>query len=62
MTPPTRSKTDNIFRVRRGGGWGNGAFVRAAFRYGSAPSFRNNDIGFRCAQRGARQPLVKVTP
>ena len=58
----TRTKpTDNIFRVFRGGGWGNGALVRAAYRNDSTPTNRGSSIGFRCAQRGCRQQILKVT-
>lgn len=61
----TRTKpTDNIFRVRRGGSWDNSSatIVRAAFRYDCTPTFRLSNIGFRCAQRGSRQPMGKGTP
>jgi formylglycine-generating enzyme required for sulfatase activity len=49
--------------VFRGGSWDNtsATIVRAAFRIGDTPSVRGGDIGFRCAQRGVRQPL-KVQP
>ena len=36
------------YRVRRGGGWGNGAQdCRAAFRFYSSPGYRSFDFGFR---------------
>ena len=36
-------------RVVRGGSWGNGArYVRAAYRLGSEPDGRGDDLGFRC--------------
>lgn len=55
----TRTKpADNIFRVRRGGGWGNGAFVRAAYRDVVTPTYRYFNFGFRTAQSGCRQVLV----
>lgn len=38
-------------RVRRGGGWRLGAgFVRAAYRNGSDPGYRDNFLGFRLAR------------
>jgi formylglycine-generating enzyme required for sulfatase activity len=39
-------------RVYRGGGWYNvdPSYLRAAFRLGSSPSYRNNNLGFRCAR------------
>ena len=56
--------TDNFPRVHRGGSWSvaSASGVRAAFRYGYTPTLRNDYFGFRCAQRGSRQPLGKVTP
>ena len=64
MTPPTKPPADNRLRVPRGGTWRitTATNVRAAFRYGNTPSYRSYYIGFRCAQRGARMTLVKVTP
>ncbi len=43
--------TNGDSRVRRGGGLvGNPSRVRAAGRFGSAPYFKNDVIGFRCAR------------
>lgn len=55
--------TDKRRRVSRGGSWSvtSASVVRAAFRNDISPSYRDDNIGFRCAQRGARMPL-KVTP
>ena len=55
--------TDNFPRVYRGGSWSDSSatFVRAAWRVVSTPTDRSDDVGFRCAQRGVRQPL-KVQP
>ena len=42
---------DAATRVIRGGGW-NGSeasWVRPTFRYGSVPTVRSHEIGFRCA-------------
>ena len=63
MKPTPIKPTDDLRRVFRGGSWGysSATLVRAAFRLGSTPSFRDDNLGFRCAQRGARMPL-KVTP
>ena len=39
------------WRVLRGGSWsGSPRSLRSALRFGSAPAFRINDLGFRCAQ------------
>ncbi len=39
------------YRVFRGGNWGNGALdARASVRRGFEPSYRNDNIGLRCAQ------------
>jgi formylglycine-generating enzyme required for sulfatase activity len=39
-----------IYRVYRGGSWSNGAAIcRAASRYGNAPGYRNDFLGFRPA-------------
>jgi formylglycine-generating enzyme required for sulfatase activity len=56
---PTKQPTDNLRFVIRGGGWGDirAVWVRAAFRNGIAPAYRFATLGFRCAQRGCRQPL-----
>ena len=63
MTTPTKQPTDTLYRLFRGGSWyGTSApDVHAAYRDDGTPSIRIDDIGFRCAQRGARMPL-KVTP
>ena len=63
MNPTKQPKPDYLYRVIHGGSWNNttATLVRAAYRYGGTPTDRYNDFGFRCAQRGARQPL-KVTP
>jgi formylglycine-generating enzyme required for sulfatase activity len=38
-------------RVTRGGGWlVLGKFCQAAYRHGSAPAYRHNDLGFRLAR------------
>ncbi len=38
-------------RVVRGGSWFDVArLVRAAYRYGFSPDYRNGDLGFRCAR------------
>ena len=40
-------------RVLRGGSWGNAsAYLRAAYRVNSYPTFRNLFYGFRCARHG----------
>lgn len=64
MTPAIKPKTDNLYRVFRGGAWyGTSATnVRAAYRYDYAPMDRYNFIGFRCAQRGCRQILRGTSP
>ena len=56
--------TDTFRRVFRGGSWyySSTTFVRAAYRGGNTRSDRHSDIGFRCAQRGCRQQILKVTP
>jgi formylglycine-generating enzyme required for sulfatase activity len=55
--------TDNFPRVFRGESWyySTATVVRAAYRYVNSPSLRYYYFGFRCAQRGVRQPL-KVQP
>jgi formylglycine-generating enzyme required for sulfatase activity len=64
MKPTPIKPTDNRLRVLRGGGcyYSTATGVRAAFRNDDTPSLRNDGVGFRCAQRGARMTLVKVTP
>ena len=64
MKPTPLKPTDDLRRVYRGGSWNysTATFVRAAFRLVNSPTFRINNVGFRCAQRGARMTLVKVTP
>ena len=56
---PTPKPTDTLYRVFRGGSWyGTTATdVRAAYRYGYTPSYRNVNRGFRTAQTGCRLPL-----
>ena len=64
MTSPSKP-TDNRLRVFRGGSWGStsASVVRAAFRYGGVtPTYRNPNVGFRTAQTGCRQQVLKVTP
>ena len=64
-TKPPKPPTDTFRRVLRGGGsWiiTSASIVRAAYRIGNTPSYRYNYIGFRCAQRGCRQQILKVTP
>ena len=63
MTPPINPPADNFPRVYRGGGWDGlvAAGVRAVYRFAGVPANRGNILGFRCAQRGVRQPL-KVQP
>ena len=64
MTPPINPPTDNLYRVLRGGGWhyDDAAGVRAADRVADAPAIGSSDLGFRCAQRGAKMPVGKGTP
>ena len=61
---PTNPKTDNFPRVFLGGAWNyrDAAGVRAAFRHTGAPANWGDILGFRCAQRGAKMPVGKVTP
>jgi formylglycine-generating enzyme required for sulfatase activity len=61
---PTKPSTDNRSRVFRGGSWdyATADIVRAAFRCGNSPVYRDNDIGFRTVQSGARQPLKGANP
>ena len=64
MTTPAKQPTDKLPRVFRGGGWGysDPSLFRSAYRYGIAPANRSSDLGFRCAQRGCHQQILKVTP
>ena len=59
-----KPKTDNFPRVIRGGGWfdSDAAEVRAADAAEVRAADRYNGLGFRCAQRGCRQQVLKVTP
>lgn len=59
-----KTPTDNLYRVYRGGTWlsSSASIVRAAYRNDDAPSYRLVNVGFRCAQRGAKMPVGKVTP
>lgn len=64
MTSP-KPPTDTLPRVRRGGAWhhNGAAWVRAAARVTIAPAHRSHYLGFRCAQRGCRQQVLKgMTP
>jgi serine/threonine-protein kinase len=47
-----RGSSNSEKRVLRGGGWDNfdAGRVRAAIRYGDAPSNRDTYLGFRCAR------------
>lgn len=47
-----RSNSHDKYRVLRGGGWSNddASRVRAARRVGSTPSYRDINVGFRCAR------------
>ena len=46
-----RGAASGTDRVRRGGGWNNGAFnARSANRDYNSPGYRNNNIGFRLAR------------
>ena len=39
-----------LFRVLRGGGWGNNPYcLRAAYRHGNRPTTSLDMVGFRCA-------------
>ena len=66
MTTPNPT-TDPLRRVLRGGSW-YGSYVttatdvRAAYRYGTKPTFRGSCFGFRTAQTGCRQQVLKVQP
>ena len=68
MTTPTKQPkppTDTLPRVYRAGSWyiTTATYGRAAYRFGVTPLFRSDDFGFRCAQRGCRQPVLKgLTP
>lgn len=48
----TSSNHDANARIIRGGGWSDldASFLRAAFRFGDAPSSRDYGLGFRCAR------------
>lgn len=61
---PNTHKFYDRYRVFRGGARRekNASYVRAAYRYGDSPTLRVDYIGFRCAQRGCRQQILKVTP
>ena len=60
---PIKLPADPRSRVIRGGAWyyNDAAWVRAAARLRLAPAGRDDYLGFRCAQRGARM-TVKVQP
>ena len=57
---PLKPPADNLPRVFRGGAWDSydDAWVRSAFRSRFAPADRSDDIGFRCALRGCRLPVL----
>lgn len=67
MTAPTKQPTDTlsrvtrVTRVSRGGGWGytDPSMFRSAYRNGYTPAVRFNFLGFRCAQTGCRQQVLK---
>lgn len=61
---PTKLPTDNRLRVFRGGGWINTdpSKFRSALRFRLTPADRDDLLGFRCAQRGAKMPVGKVGP
>ena len=63
MTGPSKPPTGTLPREVRGGSWfdTSASDVRAAYRNDNSPSNRYINVGFRCAQRGARMTL-KVTP
>ena len=60
MTPPT----DNRPRVFRGGSWysTSATYMRATYRLDKTPLLRSDNIGFRTAQCGCRQPLKGDAP
>ena len=57
----TTKTTDDRYRVCRGGSRNNtsATFVRAACRSDDTPTYRINNIGFRTAQCGCRQSVLK---
>ena len=54
-------KTDTLLRVYRGGSWDNfdPSWVRVALLSWSGPTYRDIDLGFRCARVGSER---KVKP
>jgi formylglycine-generating enzyme required for sulfatase activity len=64
VTGPSKPTMDDPFRVIHGGSWAvsSASVVRAAYIGGGTPTVPSKYVGFRCAQRGARQPMGKVTP
>ena len=60
----TTQPTDKRRRVYRGGSWyyTSASIVRATYRLDKTPLLRSDNLGFRCAQRGCRQQILKVTP
>ena len=65
MTTRTKQPTDKLPRVYRGGGWSSTdpSMLRSADRDGFTPAIRYNFfLGFRCAQRGCKQPLKGTPP
>lgn len=61
MTPRTKTPTDTLPRVYRGGSWyySSATDVRGAYRFDYSPSLRSGNFGFRTAQSGCRQSLKK---
>ena len=58
VDPLGPTKVD-VYRVIRGGGWGNRArYVRAAFRSAYDPGYRSSSLGFRCVEvQSGAEPL-----
>lgn len=64
MTTRTKQPTDKLPRVLRGGGWyfSDPSVFRSADRDWDTPADRGHNLGFRCAQRGCKQPLKGTPP
>ena len=56
-----QSSNNTRLRVYRGGGWyyADAAWFRACARYWHVPSYRNFNLGFRCALRVGEPVGVK---